>query len=287
MDSATAPVGGSITPVPAGPHHIVCVDGINLGMRVEDYDKKQRLVAKYALVFQSSKVNPETGERFLIVKEVTLSMSEKGNLRKLVEGWIGAKFTDEQAEKFDLANLYGRNGIGTIIQQEKQSGGGSYAKLTAITGLMDGMPTIQPLNYKRPEYLIERKAEYAEEAAKFAAKEGVSSGMIPSGIPSHAAPSVPASGALAASVTPQPQTGMAPKMTVAQAGAIMVSGTPLGQRSIEELQQLYNWAMGKNNQHMLTAADLLLTAKRAELQEQPDFSDFPGALKDEDDDLPF
>ena len=290
MDSATAPVGGSVSPVPAGPHHVVCVDGINLGMRVEENEKgRKKLTPKYAFVFQSSRLNPDTNERFLIVREFTLSMNDRGNLRKFVEGWLGTRMSDEQAESFNLAALYRRNGIGTVIQKEKQSGGGSYAQLTSITGLMEGMPTIEPHGYTRPEYLLERKAEYAKAAQEFAAKEALhaqSASLIPAmGAPS-AVGSATASTPPAASAMQGATSGVSAELTLTQAKQMMVQGKPLQDRTNQELELLLNWANTKGNAVMARAADLLLT-ERTNAAAQDEMFGEGGPLADGDDDLPF
>src|SRR3954467_4171044 len=85
--------GGSFTPMPAGTQHVVCVDGIYLGETVDSFQGgPPKIVRKYAFVFQSADVNPETGKRYEIKREFTISMGERANLRKFLGQWRGKTF---------------------------------------------------------------------------------------------------------------------------------------------------------------------------------------------------
>ena len=64
----------------------------------------------------------------------TLSMNEKANLRKeFIEPMLGRKLSDEEAEKFDLSSLLGKNFIATIAH----SADGKYANIVSITPLTE------------------------------------------------------------------------------------------------------------------------------------------------------
>lgn len=182
MDSTTFSTGGGTFEVcPPGQDVLVCVDGVDLGHKVEEFkDEKagsptfgqpvKRLVRKYALVFQTAKVDKE-GRRFAIVREFTASMGKTANLRKFVAAWLGIEVTDDIAKKFDPATLYSRNGLGTIIN--RTSGAGKLrAELQAIAPMFPGIPTIAPEGYERPKFIGMRKDDYAREAAAFLAGQG-------------------------------------------------------------------------------------------------------------------
>lgn len=71
---------------PAGVAIGVCVDVIDLGEKVEQYQNyPAKIVRKVAIVFQSEEVNPETGKPFELSVERTVSFGSKAALRKFLE----------------------------------------------------------------------------------------------------------------------------------------------------------------------------------------------------------
>ena len=75
----------------------------------------------------------------VISKEYALSMHEKSNLRKDLEAWRGKKFSDTEAESFDVTKLIGKACQVTIVHNKK-----GYAAITGITGLTKGTtPPVQ------------------------------------------------------------------------------------------------------------------------------------------------
>lgn len=92
------------TPAPEGLHQAVCVDVHDLGMVKTAWGDK----AKVLLIWQLDALD-ETGRRFQIRQQYTLSLSEKANLRRDLECWRGRKFTDEELQGFDLEKLLGAN----------------------------------------------------------------------------------------------------------------------------------------------------------------------------------
>ena len=164
-------------PHEAGQFAALCVDVIDLGDKVEQYEgKPQKLSQKAALVFRTNHKNPETGDIIDVVKEFTVSMYETANLRKFLEAWRNKAFTDDEVEAG--APLHKLCGVAALIQVEnKKSGGGRYyANINAVQKLP---PVMQPgcpdgEGYERPEYLTTRKAEYAKGAEAYRAQIGAS-----------------------------------------------------------------------------------------------------------------
>ena len=87
----------------------------------------------------------------VIGNRYTASMSEKANLRKALESWRGKKFTDDEAERFDVSAILGKPCMLMITQTTK--GEKVYSNITAIGGLPPGMnpktiiPEITPIFY--------------------------------------------------------------------------------------------------------------------------------------------
>lgn len=77
------------------------------------------------------------GRRMIVSRRFTASMAENSNLRKMLEGWRGRKFTAEELKDFDTDNLIGVNGILTI--SHNTTGDRTYANVEQATQLMKGM----------------------------------------------------------------------------------------------------------------------------------------------------
>lgn len=129
---------------PAGNHVGICNAIIDLGM--------QRGTAMYPNPKRQVYIRFELpGERIKYVKDgkeiegpmsigttMTASMSEKANLRKLLESWNGKKFSsDEKAAEFDLKVLLGRRCLLNVTHTEK--GQKTYANIQNATPLPKGM----------------------------------------------------------------------------------------------------------------------------------------------------
>lgn len=158
----------SFTPAPVGSQHAVCVDVIDMGQRVESFkDQPKRLSPKVVLVFQTADVNAETGARYEVSIEFTASFGAKAKLRKMLGGWRGKPYSDEEAMAgAPLHKLVGVNAVLNVLH--KTSGQGrTYAAIDSIAPPMKGLPKIEPDEYVRGEYWAQRKAEYAAEVAEF------------------------------------------------------------------------------------------------------------------------
>lgn len=158
------------TNCPEGVHVAVCVDVIDLGERVESFQgKPPKIVHKLALVYQADEINPDTGKRFELSVEKTVSFGEKAGLRKWLEAWRGKPYTAEQAKAGVLLHkMEGAAGLITVAHQQSQQGR-TYAKLTNISPLPKGTVAIKADGYARAEFWTKRREEYAAEVAKFRA----------------------------------------------------------------------------------------------------------------------
>jgi len=159
--------GGNFTPHDEGQFAARCVDTIDLGQRIEQYQSQPaRVVDKAAIVF----VTDSEGETKDIAIEFTVSMNKKANLRKFLEGWRGKSYTEEQAKKgVPLHKLVGQGAL-VSVEHHTSGTGRTYGKIASISPLPKSMAAPAPDGYKRPEFWAERKKRYAEEAAQWAAK---------------------------------------------------------------------------------------------------------------------
>ena len=160
-------------PHPEGQFPALCVDAIDLGERVEQFQNKpKRLAHKCALVFRTGQKNAETGDFIDIGREFTVSMGEKANLRHFLEQWRGKKYAPEQiAQGVPLHKMAGNWAL-ISVEHRVSGGGNTYANIAAAVGVPEIMRGALPTfpAYARPDFWNERKAEYAKEAAAFRAE---------------------------------------------------------------------------------------------------------------------
>jgi hypothetical protein len=170
----------SFRPCPVGTQHAVCVDVVDLGESVDQYqDQPAKLVHKIALVFQADDENPETRKRYEPSIEFTIgteyergqgirgTFGPKSKLRKMLGGWRGKPYTDEEAKAgAPLHKLVGVNAMLNVIH--KTSGAGrEYAVIESISPPMKSLPKLVPHNYERSDHWQRRKDEYARKVAEF------------------------------------------------------------------------------------------------------------------------
>lgn len=160
---------------PEGLQQVVAVDGIYLGKTVEQYQNNPpRLVEKYAIVFQTADADPDTGTRYELSKEFTVSMHEKAGLRKFLSSWRGKAYTDEEAKRVPLHKTIGVNGMATV-EHKVSAKGNTYAVITNITPLMRGVAPIEPEGYQRAAFWEDRKTEYLAKADAYVAHQELES----------------------------------------------------------------------------------------------------------------
>lgn len=109
----------------------------------------------------------------------TASMSEKATLRKHLEGWRSRKFTDQEAEDFDVSAILGKACMLNVVENDQD--GKTYSNIASIVAIPKGIPAPQaenPLLYyapddeakfdRLPEWLQKKIAEQLEpkEASK-------------------------------------------------------------------------------------------------------------------------
>lgn len=153
---------------PGGVHRAVAVDLVNLGDKLEAFPgKPPKITAKIAYVYQVDEINPDTGKRFEPWTELTNSLHEKASLRKWLGDARGKQVTDQEAAQgLDLAAHVGQAVLLTI-QHVSTKKGRTFAKVTGIAPNMKGMDPLQPVNYERGKFWVEKKAGYLAEVERF------------------------------------------------------------------------------------------------------------------------
>ena len=129
--------GKDFDPVSAGIHVAICTAVYDLGTQFnERFNKSARkALIQWELPDHRITIQDKDGGGDLdlpraISKIYTLSLYEKANLRKELEGWRGKSFTDEELSGFDLLKLLGVCCQIQIIHKKTEKK--TYANITSV-----------------------------------------------------------------------------------------------------------------------------------------------------------
>lgn len=146
--------------VPAGNHIAICNAVVDLGMQPGSGmypEPKRQVYIRFELPTERVKYTKDGAEiegPMSVGRSLTASMSEKANLRKLIESWFGKKFpSDDAAADFDMANLLGRRCLLNVTHTEK--GGKTYANIANATPIPKGMVADQQQHNKSLFYSLD------------------------------------------------------------------------------------------------------------------------------------
>jgi hypothetical protein len=137
--------GSNIPPCPTGMHHGICYGVVDVGTQPAfgKFPARRKVVVLFE--FPELRIDlPDKNNnsqmvnlpRALSIKE-TLTLSSKGNLRKILEGWRGRPFTEKELEGFDMKNLISANALCNVIHETKEQK--TYANIATINPLAKGM----------------------------------------------------------------------------------------------------------------------------------------------------
>lgn len=140
--------GTTFQPAPAGVHQAVLVDVVDLGILDVTWKGTNKKQHKVNFAWQINE-DRDDGKPYLVFKRYTLSLSEKANLRKDLESWLGRKFTRDDEMGFDVELLIGRNCLLNINHNTPNGGDKTYANVVSIMPLAKGMKSIGPRDYVR------------------------------------------------------------------------------------------------------------------------------------------
>ena len=126
--------------VPSGTHIARCYSMIHIGTIEEEYMGEKKDRNKVRLGFEIPSEMRTFGDKEMpmsISKEYTLTMFEKGNLRKDLESWRGKGFSDAEANSFDITKLLGVPCMISVVHKTSKKGT-EYALISTISPLMKG-----------------------------------------------------------------------------------------------------------------------------------------------------
>jgi len=130
--------GSDFELTPAGNHIAVCYQVIDLGIQHGEYMGAPTSSHKVRIAWELSNELMSDGRPFSIGSIFTLSLSEKSNLRPLLESWRGRPFTEQELEGFDLKNVLGAACMVNVIHKPNQAGQ-MRARVSSVSALPKGM----------------------------------------------------------------------------------------------------------------------------------------------------
>lgn len=146
---------------PDGQFASVCVDLIDLGMKVTNWSGHEKASQSCVLVFWTGEKN-KMGFAMEVAREFSVSFYERSNLSKFLEAWRGKPFTPEERNAgISLKTLVGKPCLLSIVHNVSKNNGKTYANIGAIMPLPKAMPAPSGEGYKRAEYWKMTKEKYA------------------------------------------------------------------------------------------------------------------------------
>jgi hypothetical protein len=130
--------------VSAGMHPATCIWVVDMGLQHNNYsDNDQYKVYLQFEVDETIKIDG-ADKPMVIGNKYTLSLHEKSNLRKVLEGWRGKPFTEEDEKGFDIKSFLGIPCILNVTHNVKD--GTTYANIASINPVMKGVTVEPPKN---------------------------------------------------------------------------------------------------------------------------------------------
>ena len=129
--------GGEFEQPEAGSYAATCYRIIDIGTQRGEYMGVANEQHKCIIGFELDELmstGEHAGKPFVVGKFYTVSLSEKANLRRDLEGWRGRAFTDEELNGFDSKNLLGKPCMLSIVKTDK-----GKTKIASISKMPKGM----------------------------------------------------------------------------------------------------------------------------------------------------
>jgi hypothetical protein len=131
--------GKDFKKVPPGCHFAICNMVVDLGVQETTYKGQSKSQHKVYLRWEvpDERVTYEKDGKEIeapcsVGSMYTLSLSEKANLRKVLENWRGKPFTAEELRGFDITKVAGT--CCQIMVQHEVAGDKTYANITGVMG---------------------------------------------------------------------------------------------------------------------------------------------------------
>lgn len=135
--------GKDFDPVPEGSHLAVCDMFVDFGLQDGGmYGAKHKVYLRWqipSLRMEWEKDGVKHEGPMSIGATYTLSLSEKSNLRPMLQSWRGRAFTPEELKKFDVTSVVGAPCMLTVFHDRKEDGR-VFGKVGTVAKLPAGVP---------------------------------------------------------------------------------------------------------------------------------------------------
>jgi len=141
--------------IPSDTYLARCYSMVHIGTVIDQSNGEEKSLNKVRISWELSTETRvfkegEAEQPFVISKEYTLSLSEKANLRKMLESWRGAPFTENECKGFDVSKLIGVPCMLGVIHITSKAGK-VYADVSTVTKVMKGLTVPAQIN---PSFLL-------------------------------------------------------------------------------------------------------------------------------------
>lgn len=144
-----------------GPQQAVCAFVEPIGKHKKVFNGKEEIKDKLIIIWELTErlQNGEyAGRRMMISKKYTMSLNDKANLRKDLEGWRSVPFTPEELKRFNVASVVGANCIINVTRYDRTDGN-EGRNVGAIMPLMPGQQKLVVESTELPQWVAKIKAE--------------------------------------------------------------------------------------------------------------------------------
>lgn len=152
--------------LPPGNHLGRCYSMVHLGTIPNNYGSETKLQNRVVIAWELPTLTFTTDDErelsSVISQEFTLTMGERGNLRKMIESWRGKQLTPAEADDFDLTKLLGAPCMINIIHKASAQGN-TYATIASVTKVPTGLDCPPPM---REQFEFNYEDKFSVEAVE-------------------------------------------------------------------------------------------------------------------------
>lgn len=146
--------GAAREPVPAGNHVCRCYLIVDLGDQVKTWQGEEKIRREVLIGFELCNETMQDGRPFAVSSTYTFSLGERANLRRILEGWRGRPFTDQELTGFAIENLLGKPAM-VQVSHRLAANGKTYTNIQTVSAMPKGLQApeaVNPLTLYSPEY---------------------------------------------------------------------------------------------------------------------------------------
>lgn len=129
---------------PVGTHMARCIKLIDLGTQHGSFEGRETVNDQFIAVFELPNTKMSDGQPFTVTRFYNKVFGKKSTLRKDLESWRGAAFTEEELKLFNLKNLLGKPCMVSVIAKKDPNDGVKVGAVFAVPHGTAIPPQINP-----------------------------------------------------------------------------------------------------------------------------------------------